>query len=93
MLGEALRGDLGERGIAVNVICPGYVKSAMTDVNDFHMPMLMETADAARLIERGLARNRARIAFPLSLYFAVWLIAALPPAITDPLLARLPRKG
>ncbi len=93
VLGEALRGDLGERGIAVNVICPGYVKSAMTDVNDFHMPMLMETADAARLILRGLARNRARIAFPRSIYFAVRLIAALPPALTDSLLARLPKKA
>lgn len=92
VLGEALRGDLGERGIAVNVICPGYVRSAMTDVNKFHMPLLMEAADAARLIVRGLARNRARIAFPRSLYVLVWLIAALPPALTDPLLARLPKK-
>jgi short-subunit dehydrogenase len=92
VLGEGLRGDLGERGIAVNVICPGYVVSAMTDANDFHMPWLMGTADAARLIERGIARNRARIAFPRLLYFGVWLLAALPPAITDTLLARLPKK-
>jgi len=90
--GEALRGELHEAGIGVSVICPGYVKSRMTADNSFHMPFLMEADRAARIIRRGLARNRARIAFPRRLYAAVWLISVLPPSFTDPLLRRLPKK-
>ncbi len=90
--GEALRGELHEAGIGVSVICPGYVKTRMTAVNEFPMPFLMEADTAARLIRRGLARNRARIAFPLPLYAAVWLISALSPRLTDPLLRGLPKK-
>jgi short-subunit dehydrogenase len=90
--GEALRGHLAGDGIAVSVICPGYVKTPLTDVNKFPMPMLMDSARAARIVRRGLARNRARIAFPWPMYALVRLVAALPPGLIDPLLRRLPEK-
>ncbi len=90
--GEALRGELHDAGIGVSVICPGYVRSAMPAVNDVPLPLLMDAERAARIIRRGLARNRPRIAFPWRLYAVVRLISALPPAFTDPLLRRLPKK-
>lgn len=90
--GEALRPQLKPEGIAVNVICPGFVESRMTAVNDFPMPQLMSAEKAARIIRRGLARDKPRIAFPWPLSAGVWLLAALPPALTDPLLSRLPAK-
>ena len=90
---EALRGALRGEGIEVSAICPGFVKSAMTAVNEFRMPFLMETEEAARRIRRGLEDNRGRIAFPLPLYVAVRLIGALPIALTDRWLARLPKKA
>ncbi|PWC32494.1 SDR family NAD(P)-dependent oxidoreductase [Azospirillum sp. TSO35-2] len=90
--GEALRGDLAGEGIELSVICPGFVKSRMTAVNRFPMPFLMETDAAARVIRRGLARNAARIGFPLPMVAAVWLLALLPPAWTDRLLRQAPRK-
>ena len=74
------------------VICPGFVKTRMTAVNRFPMPLLMEADAAAGVIRRGLARNRGRIAFPWPLAGLVWLLAALPPGLVDSLLARLPRK-
>ncbi len=91
--GEALRGHLAAEGVGVSVVCPGFVRSPMTAVNAFPMPFLMEVDRAAALIKRGLARNKARIAFPWPLAAAAWLLAALPPALTDPLLRRMPEKG
>lgn len=91
--GESLRGGLAASGVEVSVVCPGFVVSRMTAVNRFPMPFLMETGKAAALIRRGLERNRARIAFPWPTWAAVWLLSVLPPALTDPLLARAPRKG
>jgi short-subunit dehydrogenase len=90
--GEALRGELWESGVRVSVICPGYIVSAMTAGNKFPMPMLMTAERASTIMKQGLAAGRARIAFPWPLYFAVWLIGLLPPALTDPLLRALPRK-
>jgi short-subunit dehydrogenase len=90
--GEALRGDLAPQGVEVSVICPGFVVSRMTAQNKFPMPMLMPTERAAAIIQRGLARNRARIAFPFPMYAAAWLSGALPPGLTDPLFRGLPKK-
>lgn len=90
--GESLRGHLGREGLCVSVICPGYVKTRMTADNDFPMPLLMDADRAARRIQRGLARNRGRIAFPRRLFAIIWLLNLLPPNWTDGLLARLPEK-
>ncbi len=92
LYGEALRGELLATGIEVSVICPGYIKTPMTAVNKFPMPFLMSAERAARIIQLGLAQNRARIVFPFPLYAAVRLLAALPPAWTDGFMARLPKK-
>lgn len=89
--GEGLRGQLWEDGVAINVVCPGYVVSDMTAVNQFPMPFLMPADRAARIIRRGLARNKARIVFPWPMHFAVWLMSTLPPAWTDAIMRRLPR--
>ena len=90
--GEALRGHLHAEGIGVSVICPGYVETPMTAVNDFPMPRLMSAERAAGIIRRGLARDRGRIAFPWPMYAMVRLIAALPQSWSDPLLRSLPEK-
>src|SRR5207248_4585335 len=91
--GEALRGDLWDAGIRVSVICPGYIASPMTARNQFYMPLLMDADRAARIMKRGLARGRARIAFPWPVYFGSWLLGLLPPLLTDGLLRRLPKKA
>lgn len=90
--GEALRGHLHGRGVGVSVVCPGFIRTPMTAVNEFPMPFLMEPERAARIIARGLARNRARIAFPWPMYALVWLLGALPPGWTDAALRKMPEK-
>ena len=89
---ESLRNSLAADGIEVSAICPRFIRSPMTDVNDFAMPFLMDVDRAARIIRRGLARNRGRIAFPWPMYALAWLLAALPPRLTDLGMRRLPAK-
>ena len=60
--GEALRTSLLGTGVRVSVVCPGFVKSRMTAVNDYTMPLLMDPEKAARIIAKGLHQNRVRIA-------------------------------
>ncbi len=91
--GEGMRGELHRFGIGVTVICPGYIRTRMTEGNKFRMPLLMDADRAVRIIRRGLARNKARIAFPWILHVMVQLIAALPPGWTDPLFRKLPKKS
>ncbi len=90
--GESLRLDLRPAGIEVSVICPGFVKSRITDRNRFPMPFLMDANRAASIIRRGLERNRGRIAFPLPTYLMAWIVAMLPSALADALLAHTPAK-
>ncbi len=90
--GEALRGALTATGVKVNVIMPGFVKSRITDANDFPMPFFMEADKAACIIAKGLARNQGRIAFPLPTYLGTWFISILPDCIAQKLLGKLPAK-
>lgn len=90
--GEGLRGDLASHGIGVSVVMPGFVTTPMTDVNEFPMPFKMSAERAAGIIRHGLARNKARIAFPWPTAFIGWLLGALSPAITDRLVRAAPKK-
>lgn len=90
--GEALRGTLASSDVGVSVICPGFVESRMTAVNNYKMPFFMTADAAARLIAAGLARNRARIAFPLPTVAISGFLGLFPPALTACLLAKLPAK-
>jgi short-subunit dehydrogenase len=88
-----LRAELAPKGVAVSVICPGFVASRMTDKNQFPMPMLMPADRAAAIIMRGLAANRARTAFPGPIYAAMRIMAAMPAALVDPMLRRARRRA
>jgi short-subunit dehydrogenase len=81
--GEALRGLLAPQGIAVNVVLPGYVATPMNENDAGPRPFRMAPAAAARRIRQGLARNRARIAFPWPLSWGMWWLAVLPPGVSQ----------
>lgn len=91
VLAEALRAEWHHRGVRVSALCPGFVDTPLTRRNRFAMPWLLDADMAAARIVRGLARDRARIAFPWPLAMAASLAAGLPPGLVDRLLRR--RKG
>ena len=87
--GEALRGLLAPVGIGVSVIMPGYVTSPMCNAMPGPKPFEMPAHKAATLIQRGIARNKARISFPFPLNFGTWWLAVLPAAISQHLIRLL----
>ena len=90
--GEALRGWLKSDNIKVNVVCPGFIKTPLTDVNVFKMPFLMQPDKAAKIIQKGIHKNKPIIAFPKPMAFAAWFMGAMPACIIHPLLRHLPKK-
>ena len=90
--GEGLRGAAARSGVRIHVICPGFIKTRMTADNRFFMPFLITAERAARIIARGIDKNRGRIAFPFPMYFLIWLAAALPDALTQKIVSKMPSK-
>lgn len=76
--GLALRQRLAGEGIRVTVVCPGFVRSSITDRNTCPMPFFMEAPAAARRILAGVERNRAVVAFPWPMRLAAYLASVLP---------------
>jgi short-subunit dehydrogenase len=75
---EGLRIQLRDKGIAVTTICPGFVKTPMTEINDFKMPWLMDADEAARRIVRALRRRRKVYNFPWQMTLLMKLTRWLP---------------
>jgi cellulose synthase (UDP-forming) len=86
--GESLRGSLKRYGLKVSVIMPGYVKSLMCDEMPGPKPFLITPDRAARIIRRGLERNRARISFPFPLNLGAWFLAVLPASVSHKILEK-----
>lgn len=90
--GEGLRGALVDSGVQVHVVLPGFVRSRMTDVNNFPMPFLMDASRAAKIISRGIKRGKGRIAFPFPMLFFVWLLGTLSNSVVEFLTKNFPAK-
>lgn len=90
--GEALRLNLKQYRINVSVICPGFVRSRITDKNSCPMPFFMEADKAATIIATRLERNIGLIAFPWPMRLATWLGSILPNCISDFIYSRMPYK-
>ncbi|MDD4616695.1 MAG: SDR family NAD(P)-dependent oxidoreductase [Alphaproteobacteria bacterium] len=90
--GEALRCEMAPFGVEVNVVCPGFIRTPMTNQNHCPMPFLMTPERAAKRIREGLERNLARVAFPWQMYAAIRLLIALPNAVMERISRKLPRK-
>lgn len=78
---ESLRLDLDQEGIDVSLIHPGFVKTPLTDRNDFPMPMQVTAEQAADAIIAGLVKGRLDIHFPRRFTYIVKLLGILPPAL------------
>ena len=88
---ESLQLDLQRDGIAVSVVCPGFVRTPLTDRNDFPMPFLVEVDEAARRIVDGIEARRPEIHFPKRFSIPFKLLALLPHRLYGALCSRMVR--
>jgi len=89
---ESLRLELRDSGIKVVTICPGYIRTSMTDVNNFPMPFLLDADDAARRIARVIGRGTTFAVIPWQMNVVGWLLRRLPNWLYDRLFNKAPRK-
>jgi short-subunit dehydrogenase len=79
--GLSLRSLLADKGIKVNVICPGHVSTPMTAQEQGWKPFEMPPEQAAELIWRGVQRDRSIIAFPRFFSLLTWIGGLLPEEV------------
>jgi short-subunit dehydrogenase len=80
---EGLRIQLRSRGIAVTMVCPGFVRTPMTAVNKFHMPWLLEADDAARRIVGAIRRKKKMYLFPYPMALLMKATASMPDWVVE----------
>ena len=89
-LAESLYFDFGRHNVRVCLVSPGFIKTPMTDKNDFKMPFLKTPEFAADKIFNGLTKkNNFEIHFPIELTFTLKLFSILPSKIYFYLIKKL----
>ena len=64
-LAESMQADLRNTPIDVQLINPGFIKTRLTDKNDFNMPFIMSPEDAAREVFDHMQGDSFKKSFPM----------------------------
>jgi short-subunit dehydrogenase len=84
---EGLRVELKPYNVKVVTIKPGFVKTPMTDQNNFPMPLLMLPEKAAKIIVNGIRKEKRIIQFPWPMVLLTKLVGLLPGRLYETLAA------
>ena len=90
---ESLRVELSPNGISVTTIAPGYIKTPMTDINEYAMPFLMAPDVAAKKFAQAIAKKSRFIVIPWQMGCLTHLMRFLPPRFWDYVMKHAPRKA
>ena len=80
-MAESLYADLWRTGVRVQLANPGFIRTRLTDKNDFKMPALMEPDAAAQKMFEHMNSNRFRMSFPSPFAWVFRIAQLLPDAI------------
>ncbi|MBU0622125.1 MAG: SDR family oxidoreductase [Gammaproteobacteria bacterium] len=89
---ESLRVEMHGSGVRVVTVCPGYIRTPMTDINPYPMPFMLEVDDAARRISRVIDRGSSFAVVPWQMALVGRLLKLLPNWLYDELFSRTPHK-
>jgi short-subunit dehydrogenase len=90
---ESLRGELRGSGVQVVTICPGFIKTPMTEKNRYPMPFLMEVNDFARQSLNQIEKGSSYSVIPWQMGVVAKLLRLMPNALLDIALAGRGRKA
>ena len=75
---EALKPELEKFNVTLTLVCPGFVKTPLTDKNTFPMPFIISAELAASIIIKKLNKRSFEIAFPVTLTCAMKIVRVVP---------------
>ncbi|MEN9895651.1 MAG: hypothetical protein RIR97_1503, partial [Pseudomonadota bacterium] len=77
-MAESLKFDLDKLGVRIQIINPGFVETAATAKNEFEMPALLKSDEAAERIYSGLQGQGFEITFPKRFTYGLKALQFLP---------------
>lgn len=89
---ESLRLEMRGSGVKVVTLCPGYIRTPLTDINPYPMPFMLEVDDAARRIAHIIRRGSSFKVIPWQMALVGRLLKVLPNWLYDLLFAHAPHK-
>ena len=79
---ESFYFEMKRKNVRVSLVSPGFIKTPMTDQNDFPMPMIKSPEFAAEQIYTGLVKKkRFEIHFPKAFTFIMKLLSVIRSSI------------
>ncbi|MEO1563095.1 MAG: SDR family NAD(P)-dependent oxidoreductase [Pseudomonadota bacterium] len=63
-LAESIKCDLINTDVKVSLIHPGFIRTRLTDKNDFEMPQIIEPEEAADFVIKGMQKRQFEYSFP-----------------------------
>jgi short-subunit dehydrogenase len=75
---EGIALDLRRVGIDVTVLCPGFVDTPLTQVNNHAMPFLMSAERAGQLMKRAIDQKKSLYLFPWQMKWLILFLHKMP---------------
>jgi short-subunit dehydrogenase len=89
---ESLRVEMAQNNIAVTTIAPGYIRTPMTDVNQYKMPFLMDANVAANKLVNAIKNKRRFVVIPWQMSWVARFMRFIPPFLWDFAMKKAPHK-
>jgi short-subunit dehydrogenase len=86
---ESIRFHLKPKGLTITIVNPGFVKTPLTDKNDFYMPFLVSSEKAAKIICKGIEQGKRFVDFPWPFSWIVGLGKFLPAPVYEKIVNQL----
>jgi short-subunit dehydrogenase len=90
---ESLRVEMSKDRVMVTTIAPGYIKTPMTDINQYPMPFLMAPEVAAQKFAKAIKQKRRFVVIPWQMGWLARLMRFLPPWLWDFAMKYAPHKA
>ncbi len=75
---ESIALDWKKFNIDVSCVCPGFIRTPLTDLNDHSMPFMLEADVACRRIKKAMDKKKVFYSLPKRMYFMTRFLEIIP---------------